>query len=254
MKYLFTFLLSCLAGYLLAQVQHGTITYLRTTEVSLTMDNDDPGADKVMQEMMAQMSASGAFNKTFNAHFSPTEFSCEEEYKKPTEIKSELSGGRVVVMMTGDSDPAHYHTNTQTGEVTNKDFILDKSFLVSGKKPVVEWKLTGEKIAPSEQTAGLDLLVATGISAEGDTLIAGYAPSLPVQVGPLNYYGLPGAIITLRIPRNGQETVYRATTLSVSPEPLEIKKPTEGKPISYDKFLKEREKRQPKVTRVDRSN
>jgi len=121
--------------------------------------------------------------------------------------------------------------------------ILDKAFLVSGEAPTVDWTLTDEKIAPSEATAGLDLRIATGITDQNDTIRAGYAPSLPADVGPLNYHGLPGAIITLEIPKGKEKIVYRATNIELSPAPKEVAQPTEGKSISLVKFRKEKEKR-----------
>lgn len=245
-----TLLLLLVSSFLSAQVEYGKITYLRSSEMTMTFGNDDkedPGKaaqNKQIREMMAKMQSSGAFNKTFFATFSPTEFNCMEEYKDPAEMTTDLGGGTTIMIMSSDEDPMHYYTDTKTGDVLNSDFIFDKGFLVSGNKARLDWTLTKEKVAPSEMTAGLDLLLATTITAEGDTLIAGYAPSLPANVGPLNYYGLPGAIITLEIPNGKNKTVYRATNIEVSSTPLEIAKPTEGKAIKLDKFLEQKAKKE----------
>lgn len=239
-----TLLLVFFTASISAQVKYGTITYLRSSEVSFQMNEDEPSPqDKQIKEMMAKMQASGAFNKTYHATFSPEAFNCKEEYKDPAEMTSEVGGG-MVVMIAGDEDPAHYYTDLSTGEIMNTDFIFDKGFLVTGAPQAIDWQLTGEKVTPSEMTAGLDLLLAKGVSSQGDTLIAGYAPSLPAQVGPLNYHGLPGAIITLEIPMGKSKTVFRATRIEISPEPMEIEKPTEGKPISLEKFREQKKKRE----------
>lgn len=239
-----------MATTLSAQVKYGKITYVRTSEFTVQMNEDTPSPqDKQINEMMAKMQASGAFNKTFHSTFSPEAFNCMEEYKDPAEMTSELGSGMVISVVTGDEDPAHFYTNISTGEIMNTDFIFDRGFLVTGAPDPIEWELTGEKVAPSEMTAGLDLLLATGVNSEGDTVIAGYAPSLPAQVGPLNYHGLPGAIITLEIPKGQSSTMYRATGIEVSPEPLEIEKPTDGKPISLEKFREQKKKREKTMMR-----
>ena len=245
-----TLLLVMTAATVSAQVKYGKITYLQTSEVSFQMNEDEPSPhDKQIKEMMAKMQASGAFNKTFHATFSPEAFNCKEEDKDPAEMTNELGGGMIISVVSGDDDPAHYYTDLASGEIMNSDFIFDRGFLVSGTPQPIDWELTGEKVAPSEMTAGLDLLVATGVNSEGDTLIAGYAPSLPAQVGPLNYHGLPGAIITLEIPKGKSSTVFRATRIEVSPEPLEVEKPANGKPISLDKFREQKKKRQKTMMR-----
>lgn len=249
MRYIFTPLLFVLTLTLSAQVQYGTITYLQTNEMVWESENEvETPQDKQIREMMAKMQAGGAFNKTYKATFSPDAFNCKEEMKDPAEMSME-SGGATIVVMTGDEDPAHYYSDLKSGEVLNTEYIFDKGFLVSGKPKPVEWTLTGEKIAPSEMTAGLDLLLAVGITELNDTITAGYAPSLPANVGPLNYYGLPGAIITLEIPNGKQKTIFRATNIEISPSVLKVSQPTEGKPISMEKYREQKEKREKAMKR-----
>lgn len=228
-----------------AQVEYGKLTYLRTTEVTWESNNKiETPQDKQIREMMAQMQSSGAFNKTYSTTFSPTAFNCIEQKKEQAEATTDLGGGNTITIMSDDNEPTHFHTNTESGEVLNSDNIFDRIFLVSGTPAPIKWTLTGEKVPPGEMTAGLDLLIATGITATNDTVIAGYAPALPVKAGPLNYYGLPGAIITLEIPNGKESILYRVTNIELSTEPLEVTKPTEGKPISLEKFRKETDKRE----------
>ncbi|MEO0732559.1 MAG: GLPGLI family protein [Bacteroidota bacterium] len=244
MKSLTTLLLLFTAFSLSAQVHYGKITYVRTTEVRLQNHTDERTAeDKQVQAMVEKMMASGAFNKTYVASFGPGAFNCVEQAKDAAEMTQEMPGGAQITVMTGEEDPAHFYTDTKEGTVLNTDYIFDKGFLVSGETDELDWQLTQEKVPPSDMTAGLDLLIATAVTSNGDTLTAGYAPSLPVQVGPLNFHGLPGAIITLEIPNKGESIVYRATNIEVSPEPLEISQPTEGKPISREKFRSQQKKK-----------
>lgn len=245
---LLLFFLVCFTG-LKAQVQYGTLDYTRSVEREMEVQGMEE--NKELKAMLAKMAASGAFTENYRATFNPDGFTFVEVPKEATTMESEMGGGMVVMIQTGGEEPSQYSTNLKKGEVLNSEFILDKRFLISGKPEQLDWQLTGESIPPSDATVGLELKVATAITKAGDTITAGYAPSLPVQVGPQNYYGLPGAIITLSIPqKDGGEVVFRATSMSISQEPLPLVLPTEGKKISLEKFRSEQKKRSKTMTRT----
>lgn len=245
---LLLFFLTCVTA-LNAQVQYGTIDYTRSVEREMEIQGMEE--NKELKAMLAKMAASGAFTENYRATFSPDGFTFVQVPKEATRMESEMGGGMVVMIQAGGEEPSEFSTDLKKGEVLNSDFILDKRFLISGKTEQLDWKMTGETVPPSDATVGLDLKIATAITKAGDTITAGYAPSLPVQVGPQNYYGLPGAIITLTIPQeDGGQVVFRATSLSVSQEPLPLVLPTEGKKISLEKFRNERKKRSKTMTRT----
>ena len=256
MKMITTLFLLVLSVSLFAQVKYGQIEYLQSSEIIFTPegeeDDEENAQNKQIREMIAKMNASGAFNKNYVATFSPTEFNFVQQVKPPAEMRSE-SGGVEMVVMTGDEEPAHFYTQTETNEVLNTDRILDKSFLVSGQEAPLEWTITGKKVAPSEATVGLDLKIATAVTPLGDTITAGFAPSVPVQVGPKNYFGLPGAIITLEIPNGKSKTVFRATKMTLSPEALPVEKPEGGKKITLKKFREEKIKRYKTMKKTKRT-
>jgi hypothetical protein len=56
--------------------------------------------------------------------------------------------------------------------------------------------------------------------------------------------------MVLQIPQEDGMLSYRATSMELSQEPLEILNPTEGKEISREKFISEHEKRQKMITRT----
>ncbi|MFK8162364.1 MAG: GLPGLI family protein [Lewinella sp.] len=244
---LFLFLFSGLG--LTAQVAYGTIDYMRTVERELKIEGME--GNKEVQAMIAKMAASGAFTENYRATFGPEGFTFIQQMKEVSEMESEMAGGGTIVFQTGgEENLTHYSTNTKTGEVLNTDYILDKGFLVSGQVPELKWEMTGESIPPSDATIGLDLKVATAITEQGDTITAHYAPSIPVQVGPNNTYGLPGAIMVLQIPQKGGMLTYRATSMELSAEPIELVKPTEGKKITREKYYAEKKKRAGTRTRM----
>lgn len=247
MKQFFTslFLSLFLLSGLNAQVEYGTIDYIRTVERDIEIDGMGIQQNKEIKAMIAKMAAAGAFTENYKATFAPDGFTFVQQVKDPTSVESEMGGGGMIVIETGGEDPSHFYTDTKNGTLTNKQFIFDKPFLVSGETSPINWTITDEVVPPSDATIGLDLKIAQGITANGDTISAGFAPSLPVQVGPNNVYGLPGAIITLTYPQpDGGSIVFRATSMTMSAEPLVLEQPTEGKKITPEKFRSEQKKRQ----------
>lgn len=249
MKSTLLFFVILFSGFVLtAQVSYGTIDYIRSVERDLEIGGMEQ--NKEIKAMIAKMAASGAFTENYRATFAPEGFTFIQQVKEPTEMEAETAGGAMIVIATGGQEPSHHYTNTKTGEILNTDYIFDRAFLISGKAPALKWQETGESIPPSDATIGLDLKVATAITGEGDTITAHFAPSIPVQVGPDNTYGLPGAIMVLQIPQKDGLLTYRATSMQLSQEPLELVKPTEGKKISREKFKTEQKKRERTMTRT----
>ena len=236
-----------LAFSLTAQVSNGTIDYVQTMEFELPDElAEDADNNKQIKDAFASLRSGGAFDDNFRATFTPEGFSFVEQIKEVTSRTIEMAGGGVMQIETGGGEPKHFYTDLTTGAIKNTTFIMDRKFLVDGTPEKLNWILTDETIAPSEATIGLELKIAKAANAQGDTVVAGYAPALPVQVGPENYYGLPGAIITLRIPGTENNVkVYRATAMSVLPEAPTLEVPTEGKAISLSKFYKEKWERLP---------
>lgn len=244
----------CLTGF--AQVTTGTIDYVQTTEFEFTDElKSDMADNKAIKDAFASMRAGGAFDKNFRATFTAKGFTCVEQVKEVTTKTIEMAGGGIMQVETGGGEPTHYYTNVKTGEVENTTFIADRKFLVNGAPEKLDWVLTDETVPPSEATIGLELKVAKAVNAAGDTVTAGYAPALPVQVGPMNYYGLPGAIITLRIPKGENSvSVFRPTAMQVLPKAPKLEKPTEGKKISLERFYKEKAKRRKGPMIIERRN
>ena len=251
MRYFTLVLLVLITTALTAQVRYGTIDYVSSSE-SKEMD-EMAEEDLALGKAMKEMAASGAFTTNWTATFGPGGFTFRQQVKPMTQKEIDLGGGSVIMVQTGGEEPELYHTDTEAKKLTNTRNIFDRKFLVTGDAAPVAWTMTGRTIPPSEETIGLELKEATGVNAAGDTMTAGYAPALPVQVGPRNIYGLPGAIITLKIDRGQSVTTYRATAMSVSPTELELIVPDEGKAIGAAKFAKEKAKRDKMIRRQYRN-
>ncbi|WP_116124561.1 hypothetical protein [Lewinella sp. IMCC34183] len=244
-----------LSGFLLltssaaAQATYGELIYTRTDALP-TKGIGDGALNGKMQELLGQLHASGGTTRRYHLRFSPGAFEFRELHQPPREIES---GGIRIMVNNGPTPPDRFYTDTHTHEIHNSEAIADRMFQYGGPAPTVAWTLTGESVPASAATLGFPLLVARAVTITGDTLLARYAPALPVSFGPLNYYDLPGAILQLEITGPGYHRSYRAETLELSAEPLDIAPATEGKEVSIDEFNRQRNKfraRKPNAVRT----
>ncbi|MGB3799270.1 MAG: GLPGLI family protein [Lewinella sp.] len=216
-----------------AQVSYGSVTYTASPEFKIDgLEEELPQTDQIAK-MLHDLKASGGFDKQFSLTFTPGAFVFEESREKDQTVED---GGMTVTIMRNLTEPDVFYTDTETATYTNQEAIADKLFLHSGAIPSVDWTLQDNQIPASDATLGFDLKTATAITPEGDSLIAAYAPALPLQFGPINYYGLPGAILQLDVCRDESCTRYRATNLRIMAVQPSLLPPTEGKEVSREKF------------------
>ncbi len=68
-------------------------------------------------------------------------------------------------------------------------------------------------------------------------LVAWYCPELPIALGPIGFYGLPGLILEIEIPKRSAVFSASAIKLNVT-EKIVINKPNKGKLISETQYRK----------------
>jgi len=107
--------------------------------------------------------------------------------------------------------------------------FMTREFLVESSLENRGWKLD-----PTRKKIGDYICMKAMMNLEGDTVIAWFAPEIPVPAGPAEYYGLPGVV--LAVERLG-ETVLLATTIDLTPPPAELLlRPESGKITSPENF------------------
>ena len=109
---------------------------------------------------------------------------------------------------------------------------MTKDFLVASDIKQLPWKLTlTKKKVLDYECMGAEI-------KEGDETITVYfSPEIPVSIGPGNYYGLPGAILSVE--KNGIILIHATSIqLGISNADSSIEKPIEGKKMSKDEFGK----------------
>lgn len=107
----------------------------------------------------------------------------------------------------------------------SQENILDKKFIIKENIPSFEWEIHSE----ATNINGRNCIKAT--LKDNNSIVAWFTGDIPIAIGPLGYYGLPGIIVRL-------ETATKKYELSAitKKENVEIIPPTEGKVISREEF------------------
>ena len=232
----FLILASCCLGIpLRAQITSGQIEYV-VAQSSIQLAGKQ-GEEEVLspdvRKMMEELELSGALAKRFTLTFSPGAYEFRESVQP---AKSLEMGSTTVTILKSQTPPQVFFTDTDAERFVNSEAIADQLFRYEGQVEPIKWTLLEETIPASAGTLGFRLRTASGITADGDTLLAAYAPALPAAIGPKNYYGTPGAILQLEV-RSGVKVVrYRAVSLAPLPQAAALSPPVDGKATTPQRF------------------
>ena len=211
-------------GSLSAQITSGTIDY----NESFTFEFGD-WMDKERKEEMAKRMANGEFDRTGRLQFTTDAFS----YTQVVDKDKSAQGGWFARM---SENPDVFYTSIADSMVTDRRRVMDQAFIMEDKWVAPKWNIANMKVGMKE--IPLPTQLATAVSIEGDTLTAYFTPSIPLSIGPRGYGGLPGAIVYLKVQRDGRATEYKMTTMQPNAE-LEMAKPADEKVITRAEFDKQ---------------
>lgn len=226
---LFLFLVFCL-GTVSAQITSGTIDY----NESFSFELGDWMPKDRKEEMLKRM-ADGDFDRTGRLKFSADAFSYSQ---LPKEAPS--GGGRGMWMMRDQENPDIFYTSIADSMVTDRRRVMDQAFIMEDKWVTPEWNIANMKVGMKE--IPLPTQLATAVSIEGDTLTAYFTPSIPLAIGPRGYGGLPGAIVYLKVVKDGRTTEYKMITMAPNAPDAIPEKPTDEKIITREEFEKQQKR------------
>jgi GLPGLI family protein len=178
-------------------------------------------------------------------------------YDKIEELsKPENQSGEPFVVISFSSEGKKY-INLKDKVTIVEDDIYGKEFLIVENLKPLDWKLTEESKKIGEYTclkAELIIPVTENQLKEYQEflekekikpslfkqkepkekkVIAWYTPEIPVNLGPDNYWGLPGLILEI----NEEQRIILCSKLTLSNKAkFEIKKPSKGKVITQKEF------------------
>ncbi|SER01666.1 GLPGLI family protein [Neolewinella agarilytica] len=209
-----------------AQITSGTINY----NESFTFDLGDWMPADRKKEMEKRM-AEGEFDRTGQLTFTSEAFTYGQ--LPPDESKGRAGGW----WNRQQENPDLYYINMKDSMVTDRRNVMDRAFVMHDKWIAPEWNIANMKVGMKE--IPLPTQLATAVSIEGDTLTAYFTPSIPLGIGPKGYGGLPGAIVYLKVQRDGRTVEYTMTTMQPSGTPLEITPPESKDVIDRKEFDKQ---------------
>lgn len=259
-KKLIVVFFTLIASFLQAQNFQGEAIYqskrfFEEGSFKVSLGSQDPALEKRIQESMKK-----AFEKTYELHFNTTEALYQEEEKLEAP-KNAGSGFMTVVSVGGEKS----YRNIKSKIVIEEEEFFSKEFIVSDTLTAFDWKLSNEQkkigsytcmkatatiAVTAEQLKNYEEQLAKQ-SKESTQLLtltapkvriieAWYAPEIPVNVGPAEYWGLPGLIMEV----HDDDLVLLCTKVTLNPkERKKIEQPKKGKKVTkaaYDKIVEEK--------------
>ncbi len=257
-KILFAFALLSFQGY--SQEFQGMAVYESKTSIGdfkgrmVNRPEITPEMQKSIEERVKK-----AMEKTFVLNFDKTSSIYKEEEKLDAPGQQN-AGLRMMNSMMGTGGT--FYKNVKEKQITVDKEFLGKEFLIKDSLPAYQWKMEGE----TKQIGGYTCYKATAVkpasksdfrnfrpkkeeektTSEKSTnfmdqiempkeieITAWYAPEIPVNQGPENYWGLPGLILEI----SDGKTVILCSKVVLNPkQKAEIKAPTKGKVVSQKEF------------------
>ena len=187
---------------LTAQINSGTIDYLEVRTFPMW-----EGASIDMKKRMEEARARGDFDRSGRLSFDQQAFAYSPSPKEAPSGGGRGSGWK----MRQAENPDIFYTSLVDSTVTDRRQIMDRSFIMQDRSIVPEWEIPANQKSNMAYTLPSELAFA--VSAEGDTLTAYFTRSIPIGIGPRGYGGLPGAIVYLKVEKDGSSTEYTMQTM-----------------------------------------
>lgn len=206
----------------------GKICYTETMKLDITIE----GMDQAMLDMIPK---SQSFQKELL--YAPGESLYQNQTEETSEdIDISSDDGSFKIKIINDEVDSKYYKNMSENKMVKLSGIMGKEFLIKDELPKLDWKITNEKIKYLDYECQKAI-----IENEDDFIVAWFSSQIPIQAGPGDYHGLPGAILLLSI--NEDEIEIKAT--KVESIPVKIELPKTGKKVSqaeFDRISEEKEK------------
>lgn len=195
------------------------VTYLERLKVTKQMEPQmaNPKVAQMVKDKLKQMDRSSSLY-----------YNDGQSLYEP-EKKEEEQTANVIVQSMGGIGCVYKDSKSQ--EMITQESILDRQFLIVEKMPVVKW-------IPDKETKKIGKFDCHKAHTEkGET--AWYCPEIKIDDGPSIYSGLPGLILAVEL--EGKEYIMQNIDFNYSNGRIE--RPTKGKKISRNDFIKLKDKK-----------
>jgi len=237
MKKIITIIAVACSTILFAQDFQGVATYKSHRKMNIK-ENDKKNNSKLHKELLAQL------KKQYQQEYTLT-FSQEESiYKREETLSTPVpSSSGITIKPSGLSDVLY--KNIKENRYIKATTIHGKPFLIKDSIQVKKWELVNETKKIGDYTCNKAIFKETyktqTITDDGgiETIekervtVAWYTMQIPVNIGPSDYYGLPGLILEI----NDGDLVLICSRIVINPkDKIKIKEPRKGKEVTQKEF------------------
>lgn len=260
LKFLFFLLSIFFVSSTIAQDFQGKAYYISKTDVDMSA-YERPEMTEEQKKRMADRLKS-MFEKTYILTFNRTEsiYKVEEQLENPSQSQG---GGRFASIMSGAVDGIKYK-NVKTNQLISEHELFGKLFLIKDELPKLEWKMSGEtkqigaytcfKATATKTWSNFDMTSlrrplnrdennidekkpeenAEDSKLKPVEVVAWYTMQIPVNLGPEDYWGLPGLILEV----NTDKTIILCSKIVLNPDDkFTIKQPSKGKEVTKEEYV-----------------
>jgi GLPGLI family protein len=221
-KIISTFLLVFSIAVTLAQTNEGIVSYEEKRKLQLIPDSSQ--AERMRVRLPKEDVSRTILLFTPEASY----YKHSEEARGENSIDEENNGQRVVIKM--DKPDNKFYRDLVNGKFIQYREFLTRKFLVNSDIGKPDWKLTGNQ----KTILGYTCMEAKR-EDNAQTILAWFAPSIPVPVGPSVYGNLPGLILSVNV--NDGDLIINATNVRLAPVDKKLMiKPTDGKKVTEQEF------------------
>lgn len=202
--------------------KQGEVVYLETMKLNFKIEG-------MSEQMMARMPKERKAKKILYFNENASSYQASKEQDEQMTPGGDHRGGMRIMMSSPDNKV--YIDFKKKQKIEQREFMTRK-FLITGEPTPEPWKLTGNQ----KMIMDYPCQEATQIT-EKDTIVAWFAPSIPVSAGPGNYINLPGLVLEVDINHGKRKIIAQNIDLKEIHKKL-IAKPRKGKKVTREEFRK----------------
>lgn len=119
-----------------------------------------------------------------------------------------------------------YHNLSDSSLLKEIGEIYGNKYIITDSLPIFNWKIVNE----TKEILGLKVRKASTFDGYGNSIIAWYAPTIPLSHGPAEFWGLPGLILEVERSSNTKDfkAYFIAKSIDFPKKKPKVIKPTKG--------------------------
>ena len=219
-----------------AQNTEGRIVYLETLNLSIELSPEmQQYAHLIPTEQKTKMDL--YFNDQESLYAKNTD--PEETDENPFEEQDAMQ------IRIGMGANGSTYLNHKSNTLLKSEDLMGKQFLVQGDLEKPNWKIVGDQ----KEILGYNCILAQ-LQEDSTTINAWFTPEIPVQVGPSEFYGLPGAILAANFTSGEQKISLEAQSITLESVADKIVVPEKGKKVTQEEFEEIMQKRMEEMEKM----